>query len=52
MEAYQSTTVPVGEVALNVTVPAAHLEPLVTRGASGNAIKVAVTATLLEAKQP
>ena len=34
-DAYQSTTVPVLDVALNVTVPAPHLDPLVTTGADG-----------------
>jgi hypothetical protein len=37
-DAYQSTTVPAPEVALNVTAPAPHLDPLVTTGAVGTAI--------------
>ena len=35
-DAYQSTTVPVPDVALNVTVPSPQLHPWVTTGADGD----------------
>jgi hypothetical protein len=44
IDEYQSTTVPVGEVALKLTVPVPHLDPLVTTGEAGNAFTVVVIA--------
>ena len=41
-DAYQSTTVPIADVALYVTVPVEHLDPLVTTGAAGNGFTVLV----------